>query len=208
MKATCPACGFAAGLEAYIADADWRDAVMAAAELPSDCGALAIRYVGLFRPEKRALSPDRAARLIREVCDMIIKGLDFDRRRIEAPSHVWRQALIEILERPDLRRPLRNHNYLLRIVQSKLAERSDALQDDRYQQHRGTPRINSGPKHMSEVISSLPELPKDTREERLARAREILLAEGFHERFLSAPLVEQKAREIYAEEVADGSNQS
>ena len=213
MKATCPACGFAAGLEAYIADADWREAVMAAAELPSDCGTLAIRYVGLFRPGKRALSPDRAARLIREVCDMIIKGVDFDRRRIDAPSHIWSQALMEVLERPNLQRPLKNHHYLLRIVESKLAARDDAFQAERAERRRGESRIQTGPRRLGDMLdnkqqSALPELPQAERAERMAKARELLIEEGFKESWLVEPLIEQKAREMYAEEVADGSDNS
>lgn len=203
MKGTCPACGFGAGLEAFLADAEWREAVLAAAALPSDCGTLAIRYVGLFRPGKRALTPDRAARLIREVCEIITSGVDFDRRRIEAPSHVWRAALIEMLNKTDLRRPIKNHNYLLRIVESRLAARTDMQQVERAETRRLSEeqRVRSG--GMSHVATQLlPQIPEGERAERLERARAVLLEEGFNPKFLAEPLIEQKAREMYAEEVA------
>jgi len=213
MKGTCPACGFGGGLEGFLADAEWREAVLAAAELPSDCGALAIRYVGLFRPEKRALSPSRAARLIREVCDMLIEGVDFDRQRIKAPSHVWRQALIQMLDAPNIQRPLRNHHYLLRIVQGLLAKQADMTQADRAMRRRSAARMDTGPAPIGQALErvaepALPELPPDERETRMAKARETLLSEGFTEKWLVEPLVEQKAREMYAEEVKHGSDRS
>ncbi len=191
----------------FIADADARQAILEAAKLPSDCGTLVLKYIALFTPDKRHLTMDRAARLIREVCNMISAGAEYRGAELKAPSHVWRAALIEMLDRTDLKRPLRNHNYLKAVVASKLSERVDISQAEQHQARRGEARVNTGPQRMSDVLAkpvqtSLPKLPEDERECRLSAARELLVSEGFNERFLAAPLIEQKAREMYAEEVA------
>ncbi len=112
MKITCPACGAGGSISLFMADADARDAILEAAKLPSDCGALVLKYIAMFAPATRHLSMDRAKRLIGDCCAMITDGVDFDRQHVTAPSHVWRAALLDILAAPNIQRPLKNHNYL------------------------------------------------------------------------------------------------
>jgi len=131
MKMTCPSCGAGGSIGLFIADADARKAVLAAAKLPSDCGTWVLKYIAMFAPQERFLTTTRAAKLISECCDMIISGIDFDRDHITAPSYVWRQAMMQMLENQDIRRPIKNHHYLLRIVQSILNKRNDIDQSER-----------------------------------------------------------------------------
>jgi len=213
MKGTCPSCGFGGGIEAFRNDAQWRKAVFAAAKLPSDCGTRTLNYMAMFRPSTRNLTPERAARIICEVCAMITDGVAFDRQMIKAPSHVWRQALMEIKD-ADIRRPLKNHHYLLRIVQSKLAARTDADQAERHQSRRGQSHVNTGLQDVGQPLvgcrsggqtrqgtSPCPTDPLDgvsaeDRKRWLKKAREALLADGFSPKFMAQPLIEQKAREM------------
>ncbi len=189
-----------------MADTDWREAVLAAAKLPSDCGALALRYVGLFRPSRRALSPDRAARLIREVCAMITDGTEYRGAELKAPSHIWRSAFIEMLDRADLKLPLKNHRYLQAVVASKLAERVDAAQTERHQARRSEARVVTGPRRLGESLPGadkpdlLADLSPDERKRWMRAAHDRLIEEGFDKRWIVNPLIEAKAAEMLAEE--------
>jgi len=205
MKATCPSCGAGGSISLFIADADARTAIMESAKLPSDCGTLTLKYIAMFAPAKRNLTMDRAARLIREVCSMITEGVEFDRQAIKAPSYVWRAALADMLAAPNIQRPLKNHNYLLRIIQSRLASRTDASQADRHQARRAQAHVNVGPQPVTkshecgktEWRDPLDELSTEDRDRWLKKARETLLNDGFKNTFMAQPLIEQKAREMY-----------
>jgi len=199
MKVTCPSCGAGGSISLFIADADARDAILEAAKLPSDCGTLVMKYIAMFAPAKRHLSMDRATRLITECCAMIADGVEFDHQQIKAPSHVWRAALVEILAAPNIQRPLKNHHYLLRIVQSCLTKRTDAHQADSHQSRRGHAHVNMGPQPVPEWKDPLNDLSTDDRDRWMKKARETLLNDGFKNTFLSQPLIEQKAREMYAD---------
>jgi len=212
MKGSCPSCGFGAGIEGFLADAEWREAVMATAELPSDVGTFAVRYAGMFRPEKRGLTPSKAARVFREINSMVLDGVEFDRQTIKAPSHIWRQGLIEILDAPNVQRPLKNHNYLLRIMQGLLSKNIDAGQASANQSRRAESRVNSAEmKPVAEALdqqfsSSLPDLPAGDRDTWLAKGRQQLEADGMKPPFVnSIPLIEQRARELYAVQTQGGT---
>lgn len=49
MKGTCPHCGTYAPLEAFLADADAKAAVLVVSNLPGDLPRLTWTYLGLFR---------------------------------------------------------------------------------------------------------------------------------------------------------------
>jgi len=199
-------------LSLFLADKDARQAVLAAARLPSDCGELVLKYIGFFSPPERFLTSSRAAKLITECSDMILNGVDFDRARIQAPSHIWAKAL-ESMQSAELRRPLKNHHYLLRIVQGELAQKWDKQQSDTHQSRRSEARVNSpamqsvgdvldGAMNPHDSTSSatkdpFKELSPEARKQALKEAEETLLADGFHQAFLGQPLIEQKARELF-----------
>lgn len=67
MQLTCPCCFARFPVEAALTDEAARQAVAAALKLPAPLGDLLLRYIGLFRPDKRALSWDRASRLLAEL---------------------------------------------------------------------------------------------------------------------------------------------
>ena len=125
MNITCPSCGCKGSLELFSADKEWRKAVMAAAEIPSNCGALALHYVGLFRPMHKQLSSARSCKLIREVLDiMTAEVLTYDKQEAKVPTYVWIRALESIINKADLQRPLKNHN-LLKTIAMSLATQPD-----------------------------------------------------------------------------------
>jgi len=204
VKAICPSCGAGGSIELFVADGEWREAILAAAELPSDCGKPALRYVGMFRPASRFLTPSRAALLLREVCDMIINGSDRNRQCIKAPAYVWREAMLEMYFNEKINRPLKSHGYLLEVVQSKLTQRSDIDQSERAANRRNAEPSRVRTTSMQPIgdalpASTLPELPADSRDAWLKKSRELLLSEGFSKKFLNTFFIEQRAREMYAD---------
>ncbi len=118
MKVTCPSCGATHSADGLTAEADARSALLIAAELPADLGPLCIRYLGLFRPGKRALSWDRARKLLDELALHIRAGVVRRRGRDwPVPVGAWRTALQTMLDKRDnLDLPLKSHGYLLEIL--------------------------------------------------------------------------------------------
>jgi len=207
MKVTCPSCGAGGSIALFIADADARQAVFSAAKLPSDCGTWVLKYITLFSPAERFLTQSRAAKLITECCDMLLNGVDFDRQRLQAPSHVWRKALMQMMDASNIQRPLKNHHYLLRIVQSELGKRDDAQRHEQHQERMAEARTHTtSMQKVGEVMEAptiahdpLAEVSAERRTELFKEAEKILLGEGFKPPFLGAPLIEQKAREMLME---------
>ncbi|MBL4774468.1 MAG: hypothetical protein JKY87_00205 [Mariprofundus sp.] len=204
MKITCPSCGAGGSIGLFIADLDARKAILAAAKLPSDCGPLVLKYIGFFSPQTRFLTTSRATSLIVECSDMIIDGVNFDRDFIKAPSYVWACAF-RAMDSADISRPLKNHHYLLRIIQSELGKKQDSVASIGSEQ-RGSasmePRIhNADMQRIGDVIApaapdALDALNVEAREKIMLQAKKSLLDEGFQPQWLAMPLIEQKAREM------------
>ena len=130
MRLTCPCCGATHSIEGLLADAAARRAVAAALALPAGLGDRVLRYIGLFRPPARALSWDRAARLLEELRVAIDAGhVERDGRVYPAPFEYWRGALDQMLDgRERLALPLKTHGYLYEIIagQSRRADQRAA----------------------------------------------------------------------------------
>lgn len=133
MNLTCPVCNAIFPAEAALVESQAREAVRAAVLLPAPLGDRLLRYLGLFRPARRALSWDRAARLLNELLEPINAGrVERNGRAWVAPLSVWELALDEILaKRHTLQLPLKSHGYLFEIV-ARLASKAEgaAEQDD------------------------------------------------------------------------------
>ena len=155
MHLTCPACAARFSIEAALTDEAARTAVAAALKLPAPLGDLTLRYLALFRPDKRALSWDRAARLLSELLAPI-QAAQVERhgRTWAAPLELWRQGLEQVLEaRERLTLPLKSHGYLLEIV-AALASKSEGAREHKAEQaaaHR--PRSgDNGPRKAGTIV--------------------------------------------------------
>lgn len=146
MQLTCPCCYARYSIEAALTDDDARRAVAAALKMPAPLGDLILRYIGLFRAPKRALSWDRAARLIEELLAPIQAGrIERHGRTWAAPAEAWRTALTEMLDRRDkLQLPFKSHGYLFEIIagQANKSEARDERQTE--EQKRGRAHRDSG----------------------------------------------------------------
>lgn len=134
MRLTCPCCGASYGLEVLLADRSAREAVAAALALPASLGERLLRYIGLFRPRERALSWDRAARLLTELQEAINAAqIERDGRIYPAPVEYWKAAIDQMLDGRDrLSLPLKSHGYLYEIIagMSKRADERSAARNE------------------------------------------------------------------------------
>lgn len=146
MQLTCPCCFARFAIEAALTDDDARRAVAAALKMPAPLGDLVLRYIGLFRAPKRALSWDRAARLIEELLAPMQAGrIERHGRVWAAPLEAWKAALTEMLDRRDkLQLPLKSHGYLFEVVSAQ-ANKSEAQTEAKAEeQKRSRPHRNAG----------------------------------------------------------------
>ncbi len=126
MKLACPNCQSQFELAAAIELAAGRGALYQALSLSGELGRLMAHYIGMFRPAKRALSNDRAERLLSAIVPQI-SGQFVLRRGEEyaAPTVLWINALQSMCELRDagkLAMPLKSHGYLLEIVAAQASQ--------------------------------------------------------------------------------------
>lgn len=155
VKLVCPACGATHSLEALLTDVSAREAVAAALALPAPLADRVLRYLALFRPAQRALSWDRAAKLLQELLGAVKAGhVERKGRSWAAPLELWQAALDQMLAgREQLTLPLKSHGYLFEVVaglSSRAEARGEARQEERRQQPLGQ---RSGMAAVAEVLT-------------------------------------------------------
>lgn len=120
MICRCPNCGTANSLDSLVNDAAAAEVMKMLLELDADIGKAAIRYIGLFRPEKSQLSWGRTAKLLKELLPQIqTASIERDGTVYAAPMEAWLYALHEVLaarEAGRLKTPLKSHGYLYEIL--------------------------------------------------------------------------------------------
>ncbi|MGQ0530119.1 MAG: hypothetical protein ACT4PG_09945, partial [Panacagrimonas sp.] len=146
MKATCPCCGAHASIEAFLSDADAREVASLFAGLPAQLGPVVLRYLGLFRPEKRALTWDRARKLLTELVQMIAAGEVQRRGKTHAVSPALFQRAMEqmLAQRERIRLPLKDHGYLCEVIAGESPKEAARLEEQELIQKR-TESQRSGP---------------------------------------------------------------
>lgn len=137
MQLTCPVCGARCPVEAHLSDESARRTMAAALKMPAPLGDLTLRYLGLFRPRNRALTWDRAERILSELLAPIERGsLDRRGRVWPAPMDYWRAALEQILAARDkITLPLKSHGYLYEII-AGLADGAERKAEARVEESR------------------------------------------------------------------------
>lgn len=109
--ARCPICHSRINLEALTQEEAGRELLALLARLDTQTGASLVAYLGLFRPPTRDLANDRALRLATEALGLC------------PPADLPRLAValgetVEALRGKEPRRPLKNHNYLAKVLES------------------------------------------------------------------------------------------
>ncbi len=92
-------------------------------------------YLGLFRPEKRALTWAKSLKLIGELQALVAQGHIQVQGKVArpCPPRIWAQGMEQMAARTDLSRPMKNHNYLRQIVY-QLADQADYKQERHHNQ--------------------------------------------------------------------------
>ncbi len=123
---TCPCCHARYSLDAANQDEAARELLALRGEMPPRLWHPMIAYLGLFRSESRALAWDRALKICREVLQL---GADPD--RLET-------ALCETVESLRLKggKPLKNHNYLKRVLENSAGSRFEVQGSTLNTEHR------------------------------------------------------------------------
>lgn len=136
MKTACPACGAIYSIDSLIEHDGARALVAEFAALSGPLAGALLRYLGMFRPPKRALSWDRAARLLAELAPMIREArVERRGRTYPAPRDAWIAAIEHMLDHRDrLTLPLKSHGYLIEVLIGAIEQaeaRKEARQEDR-----------------------------------------------------------------------------
>lgn len=126
-------------------------------------GSLVLRYVGLFRPARNRISPDRMAKLIGQlVPDMQRGAITHKGRDWAMPTTSWRAGLDAMLERAaadKLTLPLENHNYLYTVL-AGLADKVEARQEEAdlvAARQRSVAGPAPQPQSIAKVLTGMPE---------------------------------------------------
>lgn len=114
MNLTCPCCHATTSLEALTQDEAARELLALRGQLPAATWPQLVAYLGLFRSSKRALAWGRALRLAQEVVD-----LQADPAALASALFETVEAMRAKREAGDVR-PLKNHNYLKRVLETAL----------------------------------------------------------------------------------------
>ena len=136
MKTACPACGASFSLDALVSHDGARALVAELAALSGPLAGAVLRYLGLFRPQQRSLSWERAARLLAELVQMVTDARVERRGRVyPAPRESWIAAIEHMLDHRDrLTLPLKSHGYLIEVLIGAVEQaeaRAEARQEDR-----------------------------------------------------------------------------
>jgi hypothetical protein len=143
----CPVCHSRLHLDALVQDDAGRELLGLLAGLDSGTGRALVLYLSLFRPARRDLSNERAARLAREAL-ALGEG--------QAPG-VLAQALadtVEAIRKKGQTKPMENHHYLREVIGSCAAR---AAGGGGWPARPGEPQHTAAP---SKTLLSLAELDK------------------------------------------------
>ena len=128
MRLICPGCGLTASAEVWLNDVYARDLLLAVARLPHPLPEACLPYLGLFRPESKALSWKKAKNIVTALAQLTGSGHVQVQGKPSrpCPPRIWAEAMGQMVDRRDrITRPMPNHNYL-RQVAWQLADEADA----------------------------------------------------------------------------------
>jgi len=123
MDIRCPCCHVTFALEQMVEDEALRTLMGILAELPREVSRPLVSYVGLFRGKTRATAYERQLRLSREVL-----ALHTDTLLVGVALSETVEAIRAKRENGEDTRPLKNHNYLKRVVESQQARGAGVVQ--------------------------------------------------------------------------------
>ena len=164
MMLRCPNCGAGMSLDALIGHDALRQLLAQTLQASLPFGPALLRYLGLFRPAKRELRPDRAARLLGEVLADVQRGAITRRGRDwSAPHALWAAGLDAVLDAAaggSLTLPLTDHAYLYEVLM-RMADKQEAAQEAESEAARRSRAPRAGVQVDGQSLGVLDALGKD-----------------------------------------------
>ncbi len=164
MKLSCPACGFIADPDGFLAERDELAGIAAALSLPAPLSGPLMQYLRLFRPQQRALTTRRLRGLLGELLPPIRDAkLAHDGRLWSAPLPLWTAALEAMLAKRDagkLRLPLKSHGYLFEIVVGLAGAAESGVEKQSEDRRAGRTPAGAAERSNVEMVDSLPPRPR------------------------------------------------
>lgn len=114
MDTRCPCCHTTFSLEHAMEDEALREMMAILADLPREVSRPLVAYTGLFRGKTRAMAYERQLRIMREAL-----ALAADTSVVGAALSDTVEAIRTKRDTGEDTRPLRNHNYLKRVVETQ-----------------------------------------------------------------------------------------
>jgi hypothetical protein len=159
MRLTCPCCHVELSLDLLLTNEAARHAVARLATVSLPFGALTLRYMALFRPEKRGLSIERMVKLIEELLPDLERGFITRKGRDwSVDIETWRAGMETVLakrDKGDLTLPLTSHGLLLEVMAGFVdrAERRAEGEREETRRARRNAGVIKGPRDLAEVAA-------------------------------------------------------
>ena len=141
MRLKCPSCNAEMDLDVLLAHEEGRHVLAQLLLMGVPMGALLLRYIGMFRPGKRALAMSRTLALLSELWPDITRGAITRKGRDWATTPAqWQQAFEQMLAARDkgsLTLPLTSHGYLYEVLLGMVDKAEGQAERERESSHRG-----------------------------------------------------------------------
>lgn len=148
MRLQCPACSAEMDLDVLLAAEEGRQTLARLIAMGTPMGAWTLRYIGLFRPAKRALSMARTLKLLEELWpDIQRQAITRKGREWAAPPAAWQAAIEQLLQTRDrggLTLPMTSHGYLYEILVG-LADKAESQAERTAEADRREPARSAAP---------------------------------------------------------------
>lgn len=157
MRLKCPSCNAEMDLDVLLAHEEGRHVLAQLLQLGVPMGALLARYVGLFRPGKRALSMSRTLSLLAELWpDMQRQAITRKGREWPTTPALWQQAIEQVLaarDKGNLTLPLTSHGYLFEVLLGLVDKAEGLAERERESAQRGRAHVG-GPLRLDELMEA------------------------------------------------------
>lgn len=165
MRVACPSCNAETSLEVLLGRESDARAVAAFIERHVLFGEVLVRYIALFRPEKRRLGIARMVALVGELLPDIERGaISRKGRDWAAPRDNWRMAMETVIAKRDkgtLTLPLTSHGLLHEVLAGladKFEARTEAEREQDRKQRRGSGAVEP-PRDLSRLAADIGTAP-------------------------------------------------
>ena len=158
MRLKCPSCNAEMDLDVLLAHEEGRHVLAQLLQLGVPMGALLLRYVGLFRPGKRALAMSRTLSLLGELWPDLQRGAITRKGREWATTPAqWQQAIEQVLaarDKGNLTLPLTSHGYLFEVLLGLIDKAEGQAEREREQQGRSRAHV-AGSTSLGELVGDM-----------------------------------------------------